>query len=196
MDDARLDDARSAAFSAAARRYRALSEPVRLHMLHLLEKAPHTVGELAAHVRLSVSSASRHTALLEAAGFIERERQAHYVVCRVLVRGWAQPDTTPEPGSATAPVEPDRPGGRARVARDLLAADPEDVRFYISFGMSILQTAGHDHEIWQWKMEDWFGPEIRPHLEVIGEAIRRALAGESLEGLRLPEVVITEGWDV
>jgi predicted transcriptional regulator len=184
-------------FVSAARRYRALSEPVRLHMLHLLEQGtPKTVGELAALVRLSVSAASRHSAQLEAAGFIERERHAHYVVCRALVRGWAQPEGAAPGAAPEPPIEEAMPGGRPGVASDLRTADPESVRFYISFGMSVLETAFHDAETWKWKMEDWFGPGILPHLDVLAEAIRRVMASESLEGLPLPEVVITEGWDL
>ena len=59
-----------------ARRFRALSEPMRLRILnHLRAHEEASVGELAAALETSQQNVSKHLAALHAEGFVDRRKQ-------------------------------------------------------------------------------------------------------------------------
>ena len=57
-----------------AERFRVLAEPARIRLLDALRSDPAQVGELAARVGLSQQNASKHLAVLHAAGLVARTR--------------------------------------------------------------------------------------------------------------------------
>lgn len=63
-----------------AEQFRALAEPSRLRLMHLLFERPCTVGELAEASGLGFANASKHLALLHAAGFVARRKEGLTVV--------------------------------------------------------------------------------------------------------------------
>jgi ArsR family transcriptional regulator len=59
-----------------ARRFRVLSEPMRLRILNFLRRSEEaSVGELAAALETSQQNVSKHLAALHAEGFVERRKQ-------------------------------------------------------------------------------------------------------------------------
>ncbi len=62
-----------------AGRFRALSEPARLAILHALEHGPLTVTELVKKTGLGQGNLSKHLQQLHAAGFLSRTRKGLFV---------------------------------------------------------------------------------------------------------------------
>lgn len=62
-----------------ATRFRALSEPARLAVLHALEDGEHTVSELVELTGLAQGNLSKHLQQLYAAGFVTRRRDGLFV---------------------------------------------------------------------------------------------------------------------
>jgi DNA-binding transcriptional ArsR family regulator len=66
-----------------AARFKALSDPSRLHILHALRSGPSTVTELVHATRLGQTNVSKHLAVLRSVGLVERHRDGlfvHYAV--------------------------------------------------------------------------------------------------------------------
>jgi len=74
---------------------KALANPTRLEVLHLLADGPTTVGALAAALRLSQPNVSQHLAVLRSTGLVDADRggrETHYrladadvlVACNVM----------------------------------------------------------------------------------------------------------------
>lgn len=68
------------AFEAIARRFRVLSEPMRLKILYHLREGSRTVGELVEATGGTQSNVSRHLSTLLAAGIVERRRDGVHAV--------------------------------------------------------------------------------------------------------------------
>jgi len=66
---------------------RTLSHPARIAMLHLLADEPREVGRLAEAVGISQPSASKHLALMRAAGLVEAARDGRGSVYRLTDPG-------------------------------------------------------------------------------------------------------------
>lgn len=67
-----------------AQTFSALSDPTRLAMAErLMQQGEMTVGELSEPFDLSAPAISRHIAVLERAGLIEREVKKQWRICRV-----------------------------------------------------------------------------------------------------------------
>ncbi len=64
---------------------KALGQPARLRMVHMLGLGDLTVGELAEYVKLDVSTVSRHLALLKTAGIVTSRREGKSVVYRLAM---------------------------------------------------------------------------------------------------------------
>jgi DNA-binding transcriptional ArsR family regulator len=62
-----------------ARRFRALSEPLRIRMLDLLRDEELSVGELAEQFGASPQNVSKHLAVLVDAGMLARRKQGNHV---------------------------------------------------------------------------------------------------------------------
>jgi DNA-binding transcriptional ArsR family regulator len=62
-----------------AGRFRALSEPTRLAVLHALESGPLTVTELVVRTGLGQGNVSKHLQQLFTAGFVSRTRKGLFV---------------------------------------------------------------------------------------------------------------------
>ena len=62
-----------------AERFRALGEPVRLHIMNALREGEHTVGELVEATGLGTANVSKHLQLLHATGFVTRRKEGLYV---------------------------------------------------------------------------------------------------------------------
>jgi len=73
--------------AAAARFFRVLGDPTRLHILELLEDQERTVGELVSAVGQPQPRVSTHLACLRHCGFVETERRGKEVVYRLALRG-------------------------------------------------------------------------------------------------------------
>ncbi|WP_276813198.1 autorepressor SdpR family transcription factor [Faecalibaculum rodentium] len=58
---------------------KALNDPVRRQILHLLQEKSMTVGELVSHFDISQPAISRHLAVLKKADLIRDSRQGKYV---------------------------------------------------------------------------------------------------------------------
>lgn len=65
---------------AAARFFRVLGDPTRLHILELLEEQDRSVGELVSAVGLPQPRVSTHLACLRHCGFVETERRGKEIV--------------------------------------------------------------------------------------------------------------------
>ena len=66
-----------------AARFKALSDPSRLLILHVLRGGPHTVTQLVHETRLGQTNVSKHLGVLRNVGLVERHRGgtfAHYDV--------------------------------------------------------------------------------------------------------------------
>ncbi len=62
-----------------AERFRALAEPVRLHIMQALRRGERTVGELVDETGLGTANVSKHLQLLHGAGFVTRRKEGLYV---------------------------------------------------------------------------------------------------------------------
>ena len=62
-----------------AERFRALAEPVRLHIMQALRRGEKTVGELVGETGLGTANVSKHLQLLHGAGFVTRRKEGLYV---------------------------------------------------------------------------------------------------------------------
>lgn len=85
-------------FEAVARRFRLLSDPVRLKILNQLNREPTSVGELASLTGTSQPNVSKHLAVLREGGIVRRRREGgavHYEIadhsvfdlCRLVCGG-------------------------------------------------------------------------------------------------------------
>jgi len=87
--------------AAAARFFRVLGDPTRLHILELLGEQERTVGELVSAVGQSQPRVSTHLACLRHCGFVDSERRGKEIVYRLALRGldqiFAQADVALEP---------------------------------------------------------------------------------------------------
>jgi len=72
--------------AAAARFFRVLGDPTRLHILELLEEKERTVGELVSAVGQPQPRVSTHLACLRHCGFVDTERRGKEVVYRLALR--------------------------------------------------------------------------------------------------------------
>jgi ArsR family transcriptional regulator, cadmium/lead-responsive transcriptional repressor len=66
-----------------AKYFRALGDPTRLRILHLLVEREHSVGELVARLDRSQSHVSNHLACLRWCGFVETRREHRVVYYRL-----------------------------------------------------------------------------------------------------------------
>ena len=62
-----------------AERFRALAEPVRLHIMNALRGGERTVGDLVEETGLGTANVSKHLQLLHATGFVTRRKEGLYV---------------------------------------------------------------------------------------------------------------------
>lgn len=62
-----------------AERFRALSEPARLHILSTLRSGEHSVSELVEATGLGQANVSKHLQLLHSQGFVVRRREGSFV---------------------------------------------------------------------------------------------------------------------
>jgi DNA-binding transcriptional ArsR family regulator len=62
-----------------AERFRALSEPARLHIMSALRGGEQTVGELVEATGFGTANVSKHLQLLHATGFVTRRKEGLYV---------------------------------------------------------------------------------------------------------------------
>ncbi|MER3429512.1 MAG: transcriptional regulator [Blastocatellia bacterium] len=67
------------AIEAIADRFRLLSEPLRLRILHLLREGEMTVGELTNRLAITQPNASKHLRILQEAGILRREQRGNLV---------------------------------------------------------------------------------------------------------------------
>ena len=73
--------------SAAARFFRVLGDPTRLHILQLLEDGDLTVGEIGDAVAQPQPRVSTHLACLRHCGFVTTERRGREVVYSLALHG-------------------------------------------------------------------------------------------------------------
>jgi DNA-binding transcriptional ArsR family regulator len=76
--------------AATARFFRVLGDPIRLHILELLEDGERTVGELVSALGQSQPRVSTHLACLRHCGFVNTERRGKEVVYRPSLQGLDQ----------------------------------------------------------------------------------------------------------
>ena len=88
--------------AVAARFFRVLGDPTRLHILELLEDRERTVGELVSAVGQPQPRVSTHLACLRHCGFVDAERRGKEVVYRLALRGLDQ--IVDEAGVALEPI--------------------------------------------------------------------------------------------
>lgn len=69
-----------------AERFRALSEPARLHLLRVLMLREHTVNELVEHTKLGQANVSKHLQVLHTHGFVTRRKSGLYVYYAIADR--------------------------------------------------------------------------------------------------------------
>ena len=91
-------------------RFRVLSAPVRLAMLHALQGGRLTVADLAQAVGTSQPNVSKHLRVLVEAGFVERREEGATTWCRILDStvfrlcalvcegDWSKPGAARQPG--------------------------------------------------------------------------------------------------
>jgi DNA-binding transcriptional ArsR family regulator len=63
--------------------FKALADPTRRRVLHLLRQGPRSAGELAEHFPVSKPTMSAHFAVLREAGLIQGDRQGKAVIYRL-----------------------------------------------------------------------------------------------------------------
>lgn len=73
----------------AARALKALSEPRRVQILHVLRAGPRAVGEIAAEVEVTQQAASQHLAVLGAADLVEARRDGTRHLYAIKPEGFA-----------------------------------------------------------------------------------------------------------
>jgi DNA-binding transcriptional ArsR family regulator len=73
--------------AAAARFFRVLGDPTRLHILELLEERDRTVGELVSATGQPQPRVSTHLACLRHCGFVSAERRGKEMVYRLALEG-------------------------------------------------------------------------------------------------------------
>lgn len=73
--------------TAAARFFRVLGDPTRLHILELLEDGDRTVGELVSATGQPQPRVSTHLACLRHCGFVSTERRGKEMVYRLALHG-------------------------------------------------------------------------------------------------------------
>jgi ArsR family transcriptional regulator, arsenate/arsenite/antimonite-responsive transcriptional repressor len=61
-------------------RFKALSDPTRREILHILQEGECTAGEIAGHFDISKPSISHHLKLLKQAGLVSAERDGQHLV--------------------------------------------------------------------------------------------------------------------
>jgi DNA-binding transcriptional ArsR family regulator len=66
---------------ALDRAFGALADPTRRGLVAALADRPHTVGELAAPLPMSLVAVTKHIGVLERAGLVHRRRVGRHVVC-------------------------------------------------------------------------------------------------------------------
>jgi DNA-binding transcriptional ArsR family regulator len=66
-----------------ARHFRLLGEPMRLKILQVVCREPHTVGDIVAATDATQANVSKHLALLAAGGILKRERDGQCVYYEV-----------------------------------------------------------------------------------------------------------------
>ena len=62
---------------------RALADPVRREILHLLKAGPLAAGELGAHFDISAAAVSKHLNVLKEADLVRDERQGKFIFYRL-----------------------------------------------------------------------------------------------------------------
>jgi DNA-binding transcriptional ArsR family regulator len=67
------------ALKLIAERFKVLSEPIRLQILHTLEQGEMSVNELTEAVRTSQPNVSKHLKILQANGLLRREQSGNIV---------------------------------------------------------------------------------------------------------------------
>jgi DNA-binding transcriptional ArsR family regulator len=72
------------------RTFAALADPTRRRLVTNLAAGPRTVGELAAPLPMTLVAVTKHLAVLERAGLVERERRGRTVVCTLRGRPLAE----------------------------------------------------------------------------------------------------------
>ena len=70
-----------------ARRFRALSEPMRIRLLDRLREGEATVGELAEGVGASQQNVSKHLTVLGEVGILGRRKDGNHVYYRIVDEG-------------------------------------------------------------------------------------------------------------
>jgi DNA-binding MarR family transcriptional regulator len=175
---------------ATNRLHRALASTVRAGMLRLLARQPQSVSDVARASRLSVSMASRHLAILAAAGLLVRERNGNCVEHRVTPAGTAAlGDWTGEAGepSSLTPVN-----AQARDAADLTDLLQDDVDFVVTHGLGALAAGLYERDRWIERLTQDLGSEWRGRLPTVWEAAMRLYRGDSLQGLPLPPGLVAD----
>lgn len=71
------------ALAIIAERFKILSEPVRLQILHALQEGPLSVNELTEVVGSSQPNVSKHLKMLTGAGFLNRTQEGNTVIYRI-----------------------------------------------------------------------------------------------------------------
>lgn len=84
--------------------FKALSDPNRRRILHLLKRGDLTAGELAEHFEISKPSLSHHLSVLKQAGLVSDERQGQNIIYSLEstvfqdIIAWLMEYTTDEKG--------------------------------------------------------------------------------------------------
>jgi DNA-binding transcriptional ArsR family regulator len=66
-------------FDLQAQLCQSLSNPIRLRIIHTLKESPKSVNEIAAELKVSQSSISRHLSVLRSTGLLSAHRKAQEV---------------------------------------------------------------------------------------------------------------------
>ena len=73
----------------AALAFKALGEPRRVEIMHLLRGGPRAVGEIAASVDVTQQAASQHLAVLRKAGLVDARREGTRALYSIKPEGFA-----------------------------------------------------------------------------------------------------------
>lgn len=95
---------------------RALADPKRLLLLHLLGEGSHAVGELARHIGAAQANTSQHLAVLREQGLVDTERRGASIIYSLrhpaildavaILRGIQDEEARREQAAATRAGEP------------------------------------------------------------------------------------------